>query len=214
MKSPIKHLILSAVLFLPLCFFIWFYASTLLVLPVKYMVQAVLQWWQPDLFDQITQKQYLLVVQTWIESSQGVKDDGTAGFINIDVNPMLYGYGLAVISGLVVSVPDLTVVKRVLQILIGYVVVVLLQAFGSFWQAVKILLFSAGSDAQQAILSTGIEPELVAGLYQLSYLILPAVIPVVTWILMNRQFISALTHFRQQEHQREQQSNFAEEKRS
>lgn len=145
----------------------------------------------------------MFVVQTWIESSQGLKADGTAGFINIDVNPMLYGYGLAVISGLVVSVPDLSVAMRTLQLFIGYVVVVLLQAFGSFWQALKILLFSAGEDAQQAILATGIEPELVAGLYQLSYLILPAVIPIVTWILMNRQFIMSLTHFRRQEHERE-----------
>ena len=37
-----------------------------------------------------------------------------------------------------------------------------------------------------------IGPELLVGLYQFSYLILPPLVPVVLWALMNRKFIDNL----------------------
>ncbi len=192
MKSPIKQLILSAILYLPLCFFIWFYGATLWVMPVRWLTELALNMWQADLFNGVLQHHYLLTVETLIFPSEVLPGhEGKIAVLDVSVNPMIYGYGLAVVGGLVASVPDLKWQNKLLQIIVTYVVVVLIQGFGSFWQTIKSLMFSGG-DAQNAILSTGISADWVAAMYQLSYLILPAVLPVVLWILMNRTFIEQL----------------------
>jgi hypothetical protein len=193
-KSPIKILLLSTVLFLPFCFFIWFYTSSLLVIPVKYLLNTILTFWQSDLFNSVTQNQYMLTVETLIFPSTTFAGQGSKlAVLDVSVNPMLYGYGLAVISGLVLSTPGLTKLTRVLQISIGYVLIICIQTFGCFWEMNKHLLFTAGPDAHEAILNTGLQIEFVALMYQMSYLIFPAVLPVAYWIAMNSSFITEIT---------------------
>ncbi len=193
-KTVIKEMLISAVLYLPISFFVWFYASALLVIPVKYLLQMVLMVWQPELFNAVTQHHYLLSIETLIFPSESFTGQGDKlAVLDVSVNPMLYGYGVAVISGLVLSVPGLKWSKVILQIVLGYFVVVLVQTFGSFWEMIKHLLLEAGPDASQAILATGISPNFMALMYQLSYLIFPAVIPVAYWIVMNNVFIGEIT---------------------
>ncbi len=193
-KHVIKDLLISAVLFLPLCFFIWFYASTIFVIPVKYLLQLILTFWQPELFSAVTQINYHLSIETLIFPSNSFAGQGDKlAVLDVSVNPMLYGYGLAVISGLVVSIPGIKFAKAAMQIFFGYIVVVLVQTFGAFWEMIKHLIFEAGPDTTQAILDTGLTPNLVALMYQLGYLIIPAVVPIAYWILMNNDFISEIT---------------------
>lgn len=194
MKSPIKELLLSAILYLPLCFFIWFFAATVLVLPVSLLTEWILNTWQSDLFNGIEQQKYLLHVQTLIFPQDIVSQDSKIAVLDVTVNPMKYGYGLAVFSGLVISVPDLSLKVRMLQLIIGYCIICLVQINGLFWDTCKTLLFSGG-DAFEAINATGISHNLVAAMYQMSYLILPAVVPVVLWVLLNRKFIEKIAQF-------------------
>ncbi len=193
-KSPIKELFINALLFLPLCFFFWFLAASVWVQPAKWLASTVLSLWQADLFNGIEQQQFMFHVQTLI-FPQGFGSESQLAVLDVTVNPMKYGYGLAVFSGLVMSVPDLSLKKRLLQLLVGFVGVSLIQANGVFWDTCKSLLFSGGGDAFNAINATGISHDLVAAMYQMSYLILPAVIPVVIWVLLNRSFIEEITQY-------------------
>ncbi|MGJ8662308.1 MAG: exosortase H-associated membrane protein [Marinicella sp.] len=196
-KSPIKELLVSAILYLPLCFFVWFFAAELLVLPVKWMASLALTWWQPDLFNGINQQHFMFQVQTLI-FPQNIQGQGSQlAVIEVAVNPMKYGYGLAVFSGLVLSVPKLKNLFKVAQIFTGFLVVCCIQANGVFWETLKSLLFSGG-DTFQAISATGISHNLVAAMFQMSYLILPAVVPVVLWVILNRCFIEEITKYNKQ----------------
>lgn len=193
-KSVIKHLLFSTALFLPLCFFIWFYASSLLVIPVKFLLQFVLSLWQPDLFNTVTQNQYLLNIETLIFPNTTFAGQGDKlAVLDVGVNPMLYGYGLAVVTGLVISIPEMKKSTRVMQIFFGYVLIIFIQAFGSFWEMIKHLAFEGGPDAQQAILDTGLGMNVIALMYQMSYLIIPAVVPIAYWIIVNSDFIGDIT---------------------
>ncbi|VAW48265.1 hypothetical protein MNBD_GAMMA02-278 [hydrothermal vent metagenome] len=195
MKSPIKELFVSALLYLPLCFFIWFYAAPILVMPAKWLAAMVMQLWQADLFNGIEQQQYLFHVQTLIFPQDYNGQDAKLAVLDVTVNPMKYGYGLAVFAGLVISVPELKLKSKLIQMAIGFLVVSLIQANGVFWETCKSLLFSGGGDAFQAINDTGISHNLVAAMYQMSYLILPAVVPIVIWVLLNRHFIEEITQY-------------------
>jgi hypothetical protein len=196
MKSPIKELLISAILYLPLCFFIWFYSATLLVIPVKWLAELALIIWQDDLFNGIAQQSYLFQVQTLVFPKDQFGASGSQlAVLDVLVNPMKYGYGLAVFAGLVLSLPTLSAGKRVGQITVAYLLVCLIQANGVFWETCKTLLFSAGPDAFDAINQTGISHSVVAVMYQMSYLILPAVVPIVAWVLVNRKFVEQITEF-------------------
>ena len=199
MKSPIKELLVSSVLYLPLCFFIWFTAATLLVLPVHYLAEWILTSWQPDLFNGISQNRYLLNVETLIFPQQAFSGQaGKLAVLDVTVNPMIYGYGLAVFSGLTISVPVLSHAKKITQIFMAYGVVCLVQTNGVFWETCKSLLFSGG-DAFEAINATGISHNVVAAMYQMNYLILTPVVPIVLWIILNHKFIETLIGWRQTE---------------
>lgn len=195
MKSPIKELLLSALLYLPLCFFVWFFAASLLVLPAKWLATLALSWWQPDLFNGVNQQQFMFQVQTLIFPPDLQGQANQLAVLEVVVNPMKYGYGLAVFTGLVISVPELKTVKKLIQIIIGFLVVSLIQANGVFWETCKSLLFSGGGAAFQAINETGINHNLVAAMFQMSYLILPAVVPIVLWVILNRRFIEEITQY-------------------
>ncbi len=193
-QSKIKQLLVAAILFLPLSFFIWFYSASLLVLPVHWLSEWILTHWHPDLIKEITQNYYLLNVQTLIfpeeDFAQGA---GKLAVLEVTVNPMIYGYGLAVFAGLVMARPDLSWKQRLKQLLAAYVLVCLIQTWGVVWETHKSLFFAGGPDAQKAVLSTGLDPNLIALFYQMGYLIFPAVLPVMVWIVFNRDFISELT---------------------
>lgn len=192
----IRSVFLSALLFLPLCFFLWFVVASALVMPVKGLLSLVLTAWQPDLFNGVTQFKYLLSVETLIFPSQTFAGQGDKlAVLDVSVNPMIYGYGLAVLSGLVLSLNSLSMKQKAFQIILGYLLVVLIQVNGCFWECLKHLVFNAGNDAQMAILDTGLSSNVIALLYQMSYLIFPAILPVVLWIIMNLSFISEITGF-------------------
>lgn len=195
MKSPIKELLVSAVLYLPLCFFIWFYAAPILVMPAKWIAAWVMSIWQNDLFNGIEQNQFLFYVQTLIFPQDFNNPNSQLAVLDVTVNPMKYGYGLAVFAGLVISTPDLKLTRKLLYLIIGYAVICIIQANGVFWETCKSLLFSGGGDAFNAINETGISHDLVAVMYQMSYLILPAVVPIVLWVLLNRRFIEEITQY-------------------
>lgn len=206
MKSPIKELLVSAVLYLPLCFFIWFYAAPVLILPARFVAEYALLLWQNDLFNGVNQQQFLLTVETLIfpEEQFGATANQLA-VLDVVVNPMKYGYGLAVFTGLVISLPNVSMKNRMIQFVVGYMLVNLIQANGVFWETCKSLLFDAGPDALEAMNQTGISHDLVAAMYQMSYLILPAVLPVVAWVLLNRKFVEDITAYNTQPHNKKTQ---------
>lgn len=195
MKSPIKELFVSALLYLPLCFFIWFYTAPLLVMPAKWLAELVMSMWQADLFNGIEQQKFIFQVQTLIFPAGFNGQDAKIAVLEVTVNPMKYGYGLAVFAGLVISIPNLKATIKLVHLAVGFAVISVIQANGVFWETCKSLLFSGGGDAFQAINDTGISHDLVAAMYQMSYLILPAVIPVVIWVLLNRGFIEEITRY-------------------
>ena len=215
---PLRRLVLAAALWLPAMFFVWVYWSSVFALPATSLARTVLD----NGYEHIFQATYLGFPRARVAPDAGLPvqpgtpmDGATARDDHIvvlrfaegamppamlaekrqtgaeplaSVNSMIYGYGLAVIWGLVLATP-LPARRRWLQMAAGWGVIVLVQAFGVVTAALSNALTFLGADSLRA---HGLNPELVAGLYQFGYLILPAVVPVVLWMLMNRRFIESL----------------------
>lgn len=189
-KSQIRELFILSALWLPMGFFLWFYFGDWLVRPTAWLSGWLLSTAMPNAIEGINQVRFNFEIETLIPHERLVQ--GRVALLTFDVNPMIYAYGVPLFFGLVMATPPLTAVRRAIQILIGYTILVLVQVWGVFWEALKDLALNFGALGAQAVAETGLPPTLIALCYQLGYLILPAVVPLVIWILLNRDFLQTI----------------------
>ena len=184
--SPVRDLFFLSALWMPLGFFFWFQVSTILIIPVSKLLGWLLKMNLGDMFYSITQSFYMLEVATNIPLNDRV--DGRLAALSFDLNPMIYGYGLPVIFGLIMATPT-SWKKRLLNLLGGYLVLIVVQTWGVFWEVQKLLEFTFVGSAATAAQASSLPPTLIAISYQMGYLILPAVMPVAWWIISNRSYL-------------------------
>ena len=184
--NPIKEMFLLAALYLPMGFFLWFFASSLLMLPTRLLLEALLLGLHGEVFVSVFQDGYVFELQ----AAHYVTNPQTEELIPLIwlVNPMIYAWGMALLFGLIMATP-LSAMRRLRQMLIGFCVITLVATWGSYWEAWRDLAFLLGPGAEALVAQTAHNRTLIALFYQLGYLMFPAVIPVATWILMNRDFI-------------------------
>lgn len=184
--NPVKEMFLLAALYLPLGFFLWFFAASLLMFPTARLADWLLTGIFPEVFEDLVQLGFQLEVQTSVVLERSV--EGRMVAVNLFINPMIYAWGMALLFGLIMATP-LTIRRRLVQMGIGFLVVSLVTTWGVFWQALANLAFRSGPEAGAAAAQLGLNMNMIALFYQLGYLMLPAVVPLATWILMNRAFI-------------------------
>lgn len=187
--NPIKEMFLLAALYLPLGFFLWFFMASGLMFPTSRLLEWLLTAFYPEIFERVVQLGFRFEVQTSVILPQPV--EGRTAALNLDINPMIYAWGLALLFGLAMATPTRGM-RRLLQILIGFAVVTLVTTWGVFWEVWRDMAFLMGPQAAAAVQSTDLAPTTIALCYQLGYLMFPGVIPIAAWILMNRPFIEQL----------------------
>lgn len=191
--DPIKEMFLLAALYLPMGFFLWFYlAGALMWLPGR-IAQMAMTGFFPEVFERVVQLGFHFEIQTLIRLERQV--EGRTALLNGEINPMIYAWGMALLFGLIMATP-LTVRQRIKQMLIGYVVVSVVTAWGVFWETWTDLAFRYGPASAQVVAASGLPTTMIALFYQLGYLMLPAVVPLATWILMNRPFLEQVAFTR------------------
>lgn len=191
--NPIKEMFLLAALYLPMGFFLWFYlAGVLMWLPGR-IVQWAMTGLYPQIFERVVQFGFHFEIQTLIRLERQV--EGRTVLLNGEINPMIYAWGMALLFGLIMATP-LSVRQRLKQMAIGYLVVSVVTAWGVFWETWTDLAFRYGPESAAIVASAGPPETMIALFYQLGYLMLPAVVPLATWILMNRPFLEQVVFTR------------------
>ena len=195
MSNPsdlLRSFLIHVILWLPFCFFVWFYTAPFLVLPIGAMLDFSLETLLPGTVLSVMQNGFVFEVFTSLPPPVDTQmGEQQLGLLSLDVNPMIYGYGFPLVCGLTLATP-LTVPKRLLQIFLGYLAILLIQTWGVFWQTIKIIAFEMGPGGAAAVERAGVSADATALAYQFGYLILPAIIPMFFWISMNRHFLEKL----------------------
>lgn len=135
--------------------------------------------------------------------------------VTLQANALMFCYGIAVLVGLVMATP-LDWTRTFAQIGAGIAILMPVQAFSLVGDALKSVAYElapavqagvadagytnesvaagerAASNAQAALAAHGMGADAIGLWYQFGYLILPAILPVVLWILFNRRFIESL----------------------
>ena len=76
--------------------------------------------------------------------------------------------------------------------IIGFVVLSLIQVWGISFDILKSMLFDMGREVNQLLDLSQMQKEGVVLGYQLGYLVLPAVTPLILWIGFHRDFLLEL----------------------
>lgn len=193
--SPLRRFVLSAALWLPACFFLWAVFAGVVIWPVGRITALALEALVPDVIGSVTQLGASLEVETRLQTTASA--DGRIGLFVLTINPLIYAWCLALFAGLVMATP-LEVRQRLVQLVIGLCVLWLVSAWGATFDVLKLLAFDAGPVGAASVTRAGWSQEAVALGYQFGYLILPAVTPIVLWVLFNRRFLEELVGWEQE----------------
>jgi len=186
------ELLILAGLWMLFGFMLWYYLSAFHGIPVRMISEKILSFVLGDAFYDIVpnpDSHYLFQVQTRIPF---VFPDGTREALGFIVNPLVYGYGLPLLFGLVMA-SSVTLLRKLMVLLLGYVAVGLIQVWGVVWQSLKMMTFNFGPDVHQVVTDAGVSDTLIAIAYQLGVLILPPLIPVIIWVLANWELVEHFT---------------------
>jgi hypothetical protein len=187
--SPLRQFVLAAALWLPMAFFLWAVLSSVVVWPVARIADLVLPAWLPQVIGAVEQAGAQLEIVTRLQTAAA--GPGRVGVLVLTVNPLIYAWCVALYAGLVMATP-LSGRKRLLQLLIGALVLCLTTSWGAIFDTLKLLAFDAGPLGAAAVARAGLLPDGIALGYQFGYLILPAVTPVALWVVQNRRFLEQL----------------------
>ncbi len=187
-ELKLSELLILASMWMLFGFMLWFYLSAFHGAPVRIIADLILSDILGDSFRQIIvepNQNFLFQVETNI---QYVFKDGTQEALGFIVNPLVYSYGLPLLFGLVMG-SDVSWLRKLVIMLIGYVSITLVQVWGVVFQSLKMLSFNFGEQSHIFVTQAGVSDDVVALGYQLGTLILPALIPIFVWVLTNRPLV-------------------------
>jgi hypothetical protein len=188
----LSELLILAFLWMVFGFMLWYYLSAFHGVPVRLLANEILSRLLGSEFLNIIPNpdhHYLFQVQTNVPFQF---PDGSREALGFIVNPLVFGFGLPLLFGLVMA-SGVSFLKKMGILLIGYVCVMLIQVWGVVWQSLKMLAFNFGPDAHQLVADAGISDELIALCYQLGVLIFPPLVPIILWVLANWTLIEQFT---------------------
>ena len=193
-SKPVMRFFLRVLLVLPFCFGAWYYLGGFLTLMVSFPVEWIMTGLWPKAVSAVEQNGHLLEVVTHYAAPPkpgAPVVEGRVAVVGFVQNPLIYGYSLPLFLALVLAAPG-DESSRWRDIGVGAAVLLPVQIFGVCCDILKTLVFSVGPQVQARVMESDWGPEVLALAYQLGYLILPAVTPVVVWVLLNGRYLGQL----------------------
>jgi hypothetical protein len=182
---PLPRFVVSTLAWLPAAFAVWYLAAPILLWPAHALARLVLLHGFHDLVQAVEASGAVMSVLTDLRPGQAI----AGGTISVDVNLLLYAFGLPMYAALVLGARE---PGWPVKLAIGYLLLLPFIAFGAVADALKSVALTAGSTVASQTGFSGLQREMIAFAYQFGSLILPTVVPAVTWVLTHRAFLERL----------------------
>lgn len=189
-RPSARLFLLKALLWLPLCFAVWYLLASVLVWPVLVLSSFLLETLFPYAVETLEQQGYLFDVVTVFDTPAETAG-GKVGQVVFTINALKYAYGVPLLLAMLLAVPE-RISHTVKSFVIGFGILILTQVWGVCFEILIALVFKLGPDIAEQMRTSTVGRELMALGYQLGYLILPAVTPLLIWLATQRRFIAEL----------------------
>jgi hypothetical protein len=183
---PLGGFVIRVIAWLPVAFVLWYYSAPILLWPAALIVDLVARAGFADLVRSIAQSGATLGFATSLRPGA---TGAQAAYISVDVNMLLYAFGLPLYAALVAAAHE---PRWLRHLVIGYAAMMPFVAWGVLADFLKNVAITAGPLIAS---QTGFVPwqrEAIAFAYQLGTLILPTVAPAVLWVLTHRAFLERM----------------------
>jgi hypothetical protein len=185
LPASLGRFVAAVLMWLPATFALWYFAAPVLLWPVVMLLRIVAAAGFPDLILGVDMDTATLTFLTTLRPGHVI----AGGMVNVDVNLLLYSFGLPLFAALTLAARDAHW-KR--NLLLGYALMLPFIAWGGLADFLKNVAITAGP---QVSVQTGFvawQRELIAFAFQFGSLILPSVVPAVTWVLLHRRFLERM----------------------
>ena len=180
---PLAGLILRTFAWLPPCFAAWYLAAPVLTTVVAAFARLFVAFFNARLIAATELPQHGLVFVTTLQVRQA---QGPAGVLAVEVDPLLYTYGLALFLALALAART-----RWWRVLAGVAILLPFQGWGIAFDFLAQLGAKLGPEVAADAGLLGAR-EFIALAYQLGNLVFPSVVPVVLWVAVNRAYVEGL----------------------
>jgi len=186
MKTPLGRFVLKVLVWLPLAFAVWYFGAPLLLWPVRMVVALIARAGMPDLVTAVEQSGAIFTFATSLKPGAGL---ATSSHITVDVDGLLYAFGMPLFAALVLAARE---PRWPRTLAIGYAVQVPFVAWGVLADFMKNVAITSGPLVASQTGFDAWQREAIAFAFQFGSLILPTVVPAVTWVLTHRAFLERL----------------------
>jgi hypothetical protein len=184
--SPLRRFIARVFAWLPVAFVVWYFAAPVLMWPAALLVELVARTAFADLVRGVEQAGAVLTFATTLKpgstSMRGAQ-------ITIDVDMLLYSFGLPLFAALVLAAREPGWPRRLIA---GYAALLPFVAWGVLADFLKNVAIASGPQIASQTGFVAWQRELIAFAYQFGALILPTVAPAVAWVLTHAAFLERL----------------------
>jgi hypothetical protein len=184
-KRPLPRFVVATLAWLPAAFAVWYLAAPVILWPAYLLARVVLVQGFADVVQSVEASGAVMSVLTRLRPGQAI----AGGTISVDVNLLLYAFGLPMYAALVLGARE---PGWPAKLAIGYAVLLPFVAFGAVADALKSVALTAGPTVASQTGFSPFEREAIAFAYQFGSLILPTVVPAATWVLTHRAFLERM----------------------
>ena len=185
MASPLFRFVLVTLAWLPITFAVWYLLAPVILFPVQLLVQLVCASALGDLVRSVEAHAATLSFVTTLRPGEAQ----AGGVLAVDVNMLLYAFGLPLFVALTLAARQKPVWRA---LLIGYLAMLPFIAWGVIADFLKNVAITAPPLVTSQAGFGARQRDMIAFAYQFGSLILPAVVPAVAWVLTHRAFLERM----------------------
>jgi len=182
--TGLARFVLRVFLWLPVAFAAWYLCAPQYSAMAGAVAHAIVDFFAAGTVSAVERSGLDLSFVTRIEVHRA---GSGAGVLLVDVNPLIYTYGLALYLALMLAAR-----ARVWKLLVGAAFLLGFQGWGIAFEFLADIAIKLGPGVSAHVGLTGWRREAVALGYQVGCLILPSLAPVVLWALLNRAFVERI----------------------
>lgn len=186
MKVGIAGFVARVVAWLPVAFVVWHYTAPLLAWPIAAIAELVVRTGFADIVREIGQSGATLAFATTLKPAGTIVQSGE---LAVDVDMRLYAFGLPLYAALVLAAREPQWMRH---LAVGYAVLVPFATWGVIADFLKSVAIASGPAIASQTGFVAWQRELIAVAYQVGSLVLPTVVPAVTWLATHRAFVERL----------------------
>jgi len=184
----VKGFLFKIIIWLPLTFVAWYFLTPAILYIVAMLTKSILMLIASHAIVDIESQNRVLEVITQFASSNKGMD---AGALTFSVNAMKYGYGLALFTAMILASPD-KLSSKLQNFYIGALILIIVQVWGVTFDILITFVFKLGRGIGETMGTTEFTREVIALCYQMGYLILPSVTPILLWFTMYQKEVIKL----------------------